>query len=245
MADTKGSMELARSFAETSRVLLGQSTLEQTLEAVAERAPASVRGADWACVSIITREGTVETPAFSDVQAAQHAPRLRPVLELGEGPVRLAAADGSVLRIDDTAEEERWPAFARRAKELGVGSIIACGLRAGPGLRAALVLQSAKAGVFDGQAADAADVYAVHASSAIARSQTADSLRSAVGTRQVIGEATGILMERHRIESQTAFGLLVRSSQNLNVKLRVVAEHVVRTGQDPYTLRPGDLRAGE
>jgi hypothetical protein len=147
-----------------------------------------------------------------------------------------------VLRIVDTAEDERWPAFARQARELGVGSVIACGLRIGPALRAALVLQSAEPGAFDGLAAEAADVYATHASSALARSQNTDSLRDAVRTRQVIGEASGILMERHRIGSPDAFGLLVRASQHLNVKLRAVAEQVVRTGQDPHTLRPRDLR---
>ena len=245
MAENTGSIELARSFAETSRVLLSRPTLEQTLEAVAERAPASVHGADWACVSIITREGTIETPACSDGDGTPQAPRLQKVLQLGEGLVRAAAADGSVLRIDDTAEEERWPAFARQARELGVGSIIACGLHTGPGLRAALVLQSAEPGAFDGPAADAADVYAVHASSALERSQNTDSLRLAVRTRQVIGEATGIMMERHRLRSPAAFELLVHASQNLNVKLRAVAAHVVRTGQDPHTLRPQDLRPGE
>jgi ANTAR domain/GAF domain len=242
MADDTGLIELARSFAETSRVLLSQPTLERTMEAVAERAPASVRGADWACVSIITREGTIETPACSDGDGTPHAPSPQKVLQFGEGLVRAAAADGSVLRIDDTAEEERWPAFARQARELGVGSIIACGLRTGPGLRAALVLQSAEPGAFDGLAADAVDVYATHAASALARSQNTDSLREAVRTRQVIGEATGILMERHRIGSPAAFALLVRASQHLNVKLRAVAAHVTRTGQDPHTLRPQDLR---
>jgi transcriptional regulator with GAF, ATPase, and Fis domain len=236
MPDTTGSIELARGFAETSSVLLGHSSLERTLAAVAACAPASVHGADSACVSVITHDGAVQTPACSGSWEEAGAVRLQSALEAGDGPAHAAAADGSLLRIDDTAVERRWPGFARRAEELGVRSVIACGLRVGPGLRAALVLQSAKPGAFDGAALDAADVYATHASAAITKSQTTESLRHAVRTRQVIGEATGILMERHRIDSATAFGLLVRASQNLNVKLRTVAEHIVRTGQDPRTL---------
>lgn len=241
MPDTTGSIELARGFAETSSVLLGQSSLERTLEAVAVYAPASVQGTESACVSVITRDGALETAAYSDGREGPEARRLRGALEAEDGPARTAAADGSLLRIDDTAAERRWPGFARRAEELGVRSVIACGLRAGPGLRAALVLQSAKPGAFDGTALGAAGVYATHASAAITKSQATDSLRDAVRTRQVIGEATGILMERHRIDSPTAFGLLVGTSQNLNIKLRVVAEHIVRTGQDPQTLRRPDL----
>ena len=242
MPDTTGSIELARGFAATSSVLLGHSSLERTLEAVAVCAPASVRPAESACVSIITRDGDVQIPACSDQPAAE-PPGLYTALEAGAGLVHAASADGSVLRIDDTGAEERWPEFARRAEELGVRSLVACGLRVGSGLRAALVLQSAKPGAFDAPALEAADVYVTHASAAISKSQTTDSLRHAVRTRQVIGEATGILMERHRIDSAAAFDLLVRASQNLNVKLRDVAEHVVRTGQDPQTLRRADLPA--
>jgi transcriptional regulator with GAF, ATPase, and Fis domain len=243
MPDTTGSIELARDFAETSSVLLGHSSLERTLEAVAVCAPASVRPAESACVSIVTRDGAVRTSACSDSPAVD-VPALHTVLETGEGLVQAALADGSLVRIDDTAAEERWPEFGRRAAELGVRSLVACGLRVGSGLRAALILQSAKPAAFDGPALEAADVYVTHASAAISKSQTTDSLRYAVRTRQVIGEATGILMERHRIDSATAFGLLVRASQNLNVKLRTVAEHVVHTGQDPQTLQHSDFPAG-
>lgn len=221
-------------------MLLGHSSLERTLEAVAVCAPASVRPAESACVSIITRDGTVQTPACSEPPGAE-PPGLHTALEAGEGLVHAASVDGSLLLIDDTAAEERWPEFARRAQGLGVRSLVACGLRVGSGLRAALVLQSAKPAAFDSPALEAADVYVTHASAAISKSRTTDSLRHAVHTRQMIGEATGILMERHRIDSAAAFELLVRTSQNLNVKLRAVAEHVVRTGQDPQTLRRSDL----
>jgi transcriptional regulator with GAF, ATPase, and Fis domain len=241
MPDTTGSIELARGFAETSSVLLSHSSLERTLAAVAAYAPARVRAAESACVSILTRDGAVQTPACSDPGPGLEPPGLPTALEAGEGLVQAASADGALLRIDDTAAEERWPEFARRAGELGVRSLIACGLHAGSGLRAALVLQSAQPGAFDGPALEAAGVYVTHASAAISKSQTTDSLRHAVRTRQVIGEATGILMERHRIDSAAAFDLLVGASQNLNIKLRAVADLVVRTGQDPQTLHRSDF----
>ena len=240
MPHTTGSLELARGFAETSRVLLGHASLERTMEAVAVCAPACVQSADSACVSIVTRDGAVQTPTCSD-QSCSEPPGLPIALEAGSGLVDAAAADGSQLHIDDTATEERWPEFARRAAELGVRSLVACGLQVGSGLRAALILESAKPGAFDGPALEAAGVYATHASAAISKSQTTDSLRHAVRTRQMIGEATGILMERRRIDSAAAFEMLVHASQNLNVKLRAVAEHVVRTGQEPQTLRRSDL----
>lgn len=243
MRDTADPIALAREFATTSTLLLSHSSVEKTLEAVAVNAPGSVPGADSACVSVITREGALETPAFSDPRVLE-VHRLLTSGEPADGPVYKAAADGSLVRIDDTALEGRWPEFSRRAEKRGVRSVVACGLHASSGLRAALVLHAAKPGAFDAQAVDTADVFAAHASAAISTSQTVESLREAVRTRQVIGEATGILMERHRIEAAAAFDMLVRTSQNLNVKLRAVAEHLVRTGQDPRELRRADLAGG-
>ena len=59
-----------------------------------------------------------------------------------------------------------------------------------------------------------------------------------MASRQVIGEAMGVLIERHRITSEQAFARLVRASQNSNIKLREVAQIVCETGQDPAQIRP-------
>ena len=56
----------------------------------------------------------------------------------------------------------------------------------------------------------------------------ADQLQEALGTREVIGEAKGILMEREGCTSDEAFAMLKNASQNTNTKLREIAEQVVR-----------------
>jgi AmiR/NasT family two-component response regulator len=48
-------------------------------------------------------------------------------------------------------------------------------------------------------------------------------MRAAVVNRDLIGQAKGILMERHRITADTAFALLAEASQHRNVKLTEVA----------------------
>lgn len=58
-------------------------------------------------------------------------------------------------------------------------------------------------------------------------------LRAALRTREVIGEALGILMERERISADQAFDILRRASQHLNIKLRDIAQDLVDTGEDP------------
>ncbi len=56
-------------------------------------------------------------------------------------------------------------------------------------------------------------------------------LELAVASRDVIGQAKGILMERFRLSADQAFDLLRHRSQHLNLKLFEVAEHLARTGE--------------
>ena len=58
-------------------------------------------------------------------------------------------------------------------------------------------------------------------------------LREAVDAQKHIGQATGIMMERHRLTATVAFGLLKVASQNRNIKLREIAQRVIDTGQEP------------
>jgi ANTAR domain len=66
---------------------------------------------------------------------------------------------------------------------------------------------------------------ACHAEKVLARAQISDRRRhySAVD----IGKAVGILMERYRLDSDRAFQLLVRTSQDSNTKLRDVAAGII------------------
>jgi hypothetical protein len=67
----------------------------------------------------------------------------------------------------------------------------------------------------------------------------ATQLHAALATREMIGQAQGILMERERVSSDQAFDILRRASQHLNLKLRAVAQSLVDTGERPDTGRPG------
>ncbi len=53
---------------------------------------------------------------------------------------------------------------------------------------------------------------------------------TALGSRDMIGHAKGILMERYKITAEMAFALLAKASQDTNRKLHEVAENLARTG---------------
>ncbi|MEV0068063.1 ANTAR domain-containing protein [Amycolatopsis sp. NPDC050768] len=66
-------------------------------------------------------------------------------------------------------------------------------------------------------------VFATHAAVALVGAQTEAQLHVAIESRDVIGMAKGILMQRHDIDAVQAFRLLVESSQTTKVTLHDVA----------------------
>ena len=76
-------------------------------------------------------------------------------------------------------------------------------------------------------------LFASHAAVAYEAVRQQAGLARSVATRQLIGQAQGILMERHKITADRAFGLLVQVSQHRNTKLRDIADALVSTGTLP------------
>ena len=76
-----------------------------------------------------------------------------------------------------------------------------------------------------------------HVAAATALAEREQHLRLAIDSHEEIGQAVGILVERHRWTPATAFEQLKRSSQDTNTKLREVARQVIESGADPDRLR--------
>ena len=89
---------------------------------------------------------------------------------------------------------------------------------------------SSQPGAFDDDSLSIAALYAAMAAVALNAAQT-ETLQLALKSRDIIGQAMGILMERHGITDREAFQRLSTASQNLNVRLKDVADQVVFTGE--------------
>jgi transcriptional regulator with GAF, ATPase, and Fis domain len=237
MDEERSPLDVARMFAELAGTLQSQGELDRTLTLVVRSARETI-GCDHAGVTVRHRNGSVESPALTG-EIVRSCDRAQ--IETGEGPC-LDALDGGgpLLRIDDMAAERRWPKFAARATELGVRSMLACRLTSSRGLRASLNLHSVRPCAFDDDATGLAEVFAVHASIALANVRQQQTLETALASRQTIGEATGVVMARYQLTAGEAFEVLVRASQHRNVKLRDVAAEVLRDG--PRALLPGNPR---
>ena len=167
-------------------------------------------------------------PADPLVEACEQAQA-----DTGEGPSVEIGGGTAIVHCRDLTEETRWPAFTARAVAQGVRSLLACELPVGARRRGALLMCAARPAAFDEVAELIVPVLASRVSVALAYADKLEHLRRAIDTRQVIGQACGILMERHRITADQAFAQLVTVSQRHHVKLRELATRVVESGQDP------------
>ncbi|MHA3701805.1 ANTAR domain-containing protein [Jatrophihabitans sp. YIM 134969] len=196
----------------------------------AEGAVALVPGAEVAGVTVAGKGGRLTT---RDGSSSQVAVLDRIQSALGEGPALECVATDDVVLVSDVASEARWPAFASAATAQGVGSMLVVPMSRRGGSTTVLTLVADRRDALGVTDVDRAAAVGVHAGVALQRTLVENDLRVAVESRQLIGEAVGILVERRRITSDDAFAVLVRASQNGNLKLRDLARVVLETGQDP------------
>ncbi len=218
------------SLGEALSVTEGGLGVGEVLERVV-RAARAVAGAD--VISVTWRnDGEFTTPVETDpiaskADAVQYEHREGPCVEatLDEG---LGYAASSDLRHDT-----RWTRFGPAAADLGLHAVFATGMfpRDAGARMGALNYYSRTPGGLDHVDKDVALVFATHAAVALRGAQVmeaaelrATQLTEAVRSRDVIGQAKGILMERRGLSADGAFDTLRRTSQDLNVKLRDLAQ---------------------
>jgi GAF domain-containing protein len=215
-------------FAEMARSLQDEPDLADTLDTLIDYARECL-SCDHVGVHLV-RHREIETAVATDAVIRQ-ADRLQ--TELGEGPCLQAIWDDDMFVVADTASDSRWPTFGPRAAELGLRSILSVRLHSGEQTHGAINFYCSWVRNFDRDDVAMAHIFAQHASVALANAKREEGLRVAIDSRHLIGQAQGILMERFDLTAEKAFAVLRRYSQDNNVKLRDVAEELLRTRRLP------------
>jgi hypothetical protein len=227
---------LGLQFAALTRALLDTTpTVGGVLKEIVETARQVVPGADLVSVTLREPDGTFHTPVETDAIAVE-LDRLQ--YESRHGPcVEAARPDGPAIGGSaDLANDPRWPVFGPGAAAHGFHSVLATALLPDarpPRLSGALNIYSRRRGGFDSAAIDIALLLATHGSLALAHTRDVAAaaletahLRKAIDSRDVIGQAKGILMLRRGVTAEEAFGILRRASQELNIKLADLARTI-------------------
>ena len=220
--------ELATRLGELARDLQHEDDVDAVLSGIVQAAVQLIPGAAEASISVVTGRKKVQSPV-----ATGDLPRRVDALQSskGQGPCLDAAYHDRVVRVPDLSTDTRWPAFCRGAVELGARSMLSIQLFVEGDRLGALNLYGAQPGAFALESEQIGLLVAAHAAVAFADSEKIGQLNEALVTRQIIGQAEGILMERYKITAQQAFLVLTRASSSSNRKLREVAEDLTSSGE--------------
>jgi transcriptional regulator with GAF, ATPase, and Fis domain len=219
-------LDLARTLSDLARSLQNEDSVQHTLDAVVAAAVGTVPGAEHAGIMVV--EGrTVETHAITD-NLVRNVDRAQ--VDTGQGPCLDAVWEHVTVRLPDTAREDRRPIFSHRAKDLGIRSMLSFQLWVLRDNLGALNLFSSQVDAFGDESENVGLLFASHAAVAMAGARKQQQLVAALSTRDLIGQAKGILMERHRLTADQAFNVLVHASQRTNLKLAEIARTLTETG---------------
>lgn len=207
--------------------------LEETLRRVTTVATHAVGGCAAASLSLLEPDGPVTRAATAELAGAGD----RIQYEAGGGPCLDAAMAERWVYTPDLRRDLRWPrSSGRLADELGVGSMVSCRLtvEAAPQRTlGGLNLYATAPDAFGEDDRLVAVLLAAVAALSIHAAREQAGLRTAIASRQVIGEAVGMLRGRHDVSSDAAFRMLVEASQRANVKVRDLAWRMTRDTEPP------------
>jgi GAF domain-containing protein len=218
--------DLAQRMAELARASAAPRSVEQVLSDVTAAAMELIPGADTAGVLLIGKGGK-----FDSVAGTSDLPQRLDELQMmfNEGPCVEAALDELIVRTDDFRTEQRWLEYSPAVVEIGVLSGLSFKLYTADRTAGALNLFAFKPNAFGAEDETTGVVLAAHAAAAILASRQGEQLESALSTRDRIGQAKGIIMERYGVDDVQAFEMLRRLSQDGNTRLIDIAQRVIDT----------------
>lgn len=214
------------------RLLFSDGPLDDAMRRIASLAAVAIPACDLCSVSVVDG-GRVVISASNDSQAERFD---QYQYDTGDGPCLTASRTGDVQRIPTLTREERWSDFVTLAAAEGLQSVMSVPLRVDTTVMGALNLYSLR-GVFKPTDDWLSESFARSAAISLANAEAyqraqdlASNLKVALESRDIIGQAKGIVMERLRCTNDEAFDILREASQRRNEKLRDLAQDVVDTG---------------
>ncbi len=218
--------ELAQRMAELARAVAAPRSVDEVLNDVTREVMELIPGVAAAGILLVGKAGRFESVAGTS-DLPHELDRLQMTFE--EGPCLEAALDEFIVRSDDFAAERRWPRYSAAAAGLGVRSGLSFKLYTADQTAGALNLFALEPNAFSPSDENIGAILAAHAAAAIMASRQNEQLQSALSTRDRIGQAKGIIMERYNVDDVAAFDMLRRLSQDSNTKLTDIAQRVIDT----------------
>lgn len=222
--------ELTAVLAQMGAVVLSAETVETTVELVTTLAAEVIPDTSGAGVTLIDARGkrsrAASNPLVRRADALQY--------QFDSGPCLTAWRDQVTVRVDDTDTDPRWPQWSAAVTDLDVRAMVSVPLMTGGSAIGAIKVYSNRPNAYSQRAEHLLELFAHQAAILLSNTQAlADARRlsaqltDALNTRDLIGQAKGVLIAQGAADDQTAFAMLRAASQQANIKLHDVAGHVV------------------
>lgn len=184
-----------------------------------------VTGAQYAGITLAEKSKSV-----SSVVATHRYPMILDAIQnrYAEGPCLAAAWEHHIMHIADLNAEDRWLRYRQQAlEETPIRSILSYELFLNSNSMAALNFYAETPQAFSEESVEVGTVYATHIALAWSMMRRQDQFRSALASRDIIGQAKGVVMERFNLDAVEAFELLTRLSQQSNTRLVDIAAALI------------------
>jgi GAF domain-containing protein len=195
------------------------------LRELVENCPRHVAGCQYAGITLAEKN-----KAVTSVVATHRYPLILDAIQnkYGEGPCLPAAWQHHMMYVEDLNVEQRWPNYQRQALEqTPIRSIASYELYDDGNTMAALNFYAEHPRAFTDESLELGGVFAAHVALAWSMIRRQDQFRSALASRDIIGQAKGVIMERFNLDAVEAFELLTRLSQQSNTKLIDIAQGLI------------------
>lgn len=195
------------------------------LQQLTEVALRSVRSAHRCGVLMIDGEGHICAAGATDdyVREIQQIQQ-----RLHQGPCLHAASRCHTVRVDDIADEQRWPRFSYAVIDrTPARSLLSVPLEVNFRACGALSWYSDRTYAFDARAEASGHTMATDMMRAWQAAQRQWHAQARLDERDMVNRATGILMERHHVDADAARVLLARMSERAGASVASVAEDLV------------------
>lgn len=200
-------------------------TTDDAFDDLTANAVTHIPAAQYAGITVVSTNGEVASPA-----ATGEYPRLLDALQQKhrEGPCFDAATDHDSYFLADLHTETRWPQFCADARALTpIQSIASYQLFSTHDTVGALNLYAEAPDAFSQHDRDLGYIFAAHAAIVWAAVSRGEHFRSALASRDTIGQAKGMIMERYNLGPIQAFELLRQLSQDSNIRIADIAQRLV------------------
>jgi GAF domain-containing protein len=227
--------ELAALTVRIADLLLTHETVDEAVSALAHALKEAIPGSWGAGVSLMDTRGRRTSTACTDPDVMQ-ADQLQ--YDLRQGPCLTAWAQQATVTVGDSHTDHRWPAWSRAIADLPLRSVVTTPLSTPDGAIGALKVYSPVPDGFDPKAIRLIELLARPAALMLANAQArdaaerlSDGLIGALGARDAIGTATGIIMERLHVSRDQALATLISASRRRNEPLNQLAQDIIGGGE--------------